>query len=52
MKRCKKIRVLLEAIENGDYTFRYPERGIGRSRKEFNHALNRIVQILSETPRK
>lgn len=49
MKRRKKIRVLLEAIENGDYTFRYPERGIGRSRKAFNHALNRIVQILSET---
>lgn len=49
MKRRKKIRVLLEAVENGDYTFRYPERGIGRSRKAFNHALNRIVQILSET---
>ncbi|MDE7149992.1 MAG: histidine kinase, partial [Bacteroidales bacterium] len=49
MKRREKINALLEAVENGDYTFRYPERGIGRSRKAFNHALNRIVQILSET---
>ncbi len=49
MKRRKKISLMLEAVENGDYTFRYPEKGICRSRKAFNHALNRIVQILSET---
>ncbi|MCM1532016.1 MAG: ATP-binding protein [Bacteroides sp.] len=49
MKLREKINLMLEAVENGDYTFRFPENKGGRHHREFNAALNRIARIISDT---
>ncbi|MCM1041658.1 MAG: ATP-binding protein [Bacteroides sp.] len=49
MKLREKINLMLEAVENGDYTFRFPESKGGRHHREFNQTLNRIARIISGT---
>lgn len=46
-RRAEKIHTLLEALENGDPMFRYPEKGV--SDRAVNKSLNRIVRMVSDT---
>lgn len=46
-RRAEKIHALLEALENGDQMFRYPEEHV--SDKAVNRSLNRIVRLVSDS---
>jgi nitrogen fixation/metabolism regulation signal transduction histidine kinase len=43
----KNIVFLLNAINNGDYSFRFAENKISKNEREINATLNRIKEILS-----
>lgn len=45
-KTSQKVTFLLNAIDNGDYTFRFPTDGKGKDDKLVNASLNRIKAIL------
>lgn len=44
-----KIAIILDAIENNDQTFRYPEKGISTNDTLVNNTLNRITKIIFQT---
>ncbi|MFC2760228.1 sensor histidine kinase [Hallella multisaccharivorax] len=43
----KKTRFLLEAIDNGDYNFRFPQESKNKNDRQMNTYLNKIRDILS-----
>lgn len=45
-KTSQKVSFLLNAIDNGDYTFRFPTDGERKNDKLVNASLNRIKEIL------
>lgn len=45
-KTSQKVSFLLNAIDNGDYTFRFPTESKGTDDKLVNASLNRIKEIL------
>ena len=42
----QNILLLLDALNNGDYSFRFSETGLPASKKEINRVMNRIREIL------
>ena len=45
-KTVKKVVFLFDALDNGDYTFRFPENGKYDDDKLMNASLNRVKEIL------
>ena len=45
-KTVKKVVFLFDALDNGDYTFRFPEKGKYDDDKLMNASLNRVKEIL------
>lgn len=45
-KTVKKVVFLFDALDNGDYTFRFPENGKYDGDKLMNASLNRVKEIL------
>lgn len=45
-KTVKKVVFLFDALDNGDYTFRFPEKGKYDEDKLMNASLNRVKEIL------
>ena len=46
-KYNKNILFLLNALENGDYSFNFTEAKLSRRERELNHMMNRIKDILT-----
>ena len=45
-RNVKKAEFLFNALDNGDYSFRFNEQGMWDSNKAINAALNRVKEIL------
>lgn len=48
-RRLKDLTLVLNAIENGDYSLRFSEEGKSQSHRTLNRTLNRIKEILSHS---
>lgn len=45
----QKIRLFFDAVEDHDNTFYFPEEKVSKEQQVFNHSLNRINALLSQT---
>lgn len=43
-----QVDYMIEAVENNDFSFRYPTRGLFNTNKNINATLNRVIEILSQ----
>lgn len=44
----KKIQTLFDAVQNNDYAFRFPEKGVGEREKQINRTFNAMRELLSK----